>query len=179
MGSGIFSKKFCRYINYKWTHSYTSDNSKSIIMNTTMPTLQRTQGPVSITDKTAYCKTSWNIESREIGWLNYRVASKIDRHVGSCVADVPIKFRGDCTILYTNLTEYITRWESLRVLLALSRHMASLNEWDWRFTIPVVKGHSVLDLVPGVTTQHSENSFAFENTFIVVSVSFLASCLAI
>ena len=52
-------------------------------------------GPVSISEKTSRC--------REIGSLNYRIALKFDRHVGSTAAEVPVKFQSDRTILHTNL----------------------------------------------------------------------------
>ena len=50
-----------------------------------------------------YRKISWKSRSREIGRLNYHIASKFDRHIGSTAADVPVKFQIDCTISNTNL----------------------------------------------------------------------------
>ena len=41
--------------------------------------------------------------SHEIGTLNYRIALKFDRHIGSIAAEVPVKFQSDRTILNTNL----------------------------------------------------------------------------
>ena len=41
--------------------------------------------------------------SHEIGTLNCRIALKFDRHIGSNVAAVPVKFQSDRTILNTNL----------------------------------------------------------------------------
>ena len=42
-----------------------------------------------------------------IGSLNYRIALKFDRHIGSSAAEVPVKFQSDRTILDTNLTDSI------------------------------------------------------------------------
>ena len=42
--------------------------------------------------------------SREIGSLNYRIALKFDKHIGSSVAEGPVSFQSDRTILSTNLT---------------------------------------------------------------------------
>ena len=41
--------------------------------------------------------------SREIGFLNYRIALKFDRLIGSTAAGVPVKFQSDRAILVTNL----------------------------------------------------------------------------
>ena len=57
------------------------------------------QGPVSISDKTSYRKS----RCHEIGSLNYCIAFKFDRHIGSIAAEVPVKFQSDRTILNTNL----------------------------------------------------------------------------
>ena len=57
------------------------------------------QGLVSISDRTSYRKISW---SREIGSLNYRIAVKFDRHIGSSAAEELVKFQSDHTILNTN-----------------------------------------------------------------------------
>ena len=42
--------------------------------------------------------------SREIGGLNFHIALKFDRHIGSNAAEVPVKFQSDRAILNTNLT---------------------------------------------------------------------------
>ena len=49
---------------------------------------------------------SWDLvktQSREIGSLNYCMALKFDRHIGSNAADAPVKFQSDWTVLNTNL----------------------------------------------------------------------------
>ena len=39
----------------------------------------------------------------KFGHVNYYIASKFDRHIGSSAAKVPVKFQSDRTILNTNL----------------------------------------------------------------------------
>ena len=41
--------------------------------------------------------------SHEIDTLNFRIALKFDRHIGSTAAEVPVKFESDTTIPNTNL----------------------------------------------------------------------------
>ena len=43
--------------------------------------------------------------SGEIGNLNYRIALKFDRNIDSSIAEVPVKFQSDRTILNTNLMD--------------------------------------------------------------------------
>ena len=45
--------------------------------------------------------------SRKIGSLNYPIALKFDRCIGSCTAEVPVKFRSYQTILNIKLTASI------------------------------------------------------------------------
>ena len=41
--------------------------------------------------------------SKPIGNLDYRIAMKFDRHIGSNAAEVPVKFQSDQTIINANL----------------------------------------------------------------------------
>ena len=56
------------------------------------------QDPVSISDKTSYCKISWRLEAA-IGSLNCFIALRFDRRVSSSAAAGPVKFQSDWTIL--------------------------------------------------------------------------------
>ena len=55
--------------------------------------------------------------SREIGSLNYHIASKFDRHIHNTDAGVPVKFQSYCTILNANLAASrlceIVQWDAL------------------------------------------------------------------
>ena len=43
--------------------------------------------------------------SGEIGSLNYSIALKFDRYLGSCATEVPVKFQSGRTIININLVD--------------------------------------------------------------------------
>ena len=85
--------------------------------------------------------------SREISNLNYRIALKFDRHVGSSAAEVPVKFLSDRTILNTNLAASRLSVDNLvssikqdiLLILVLSDYFKR-----WHFIIEIVLDLSVL-----------------------------------
>ena len=56
----------------------------------------RHQGPVWISDKMSYRKILWSFEAaRLVVCLNHRLALKLDRHIGSAAAEMPVKFQSN------------------------------------------------------------------------------------
>ena len=55
-------------------------------------------GPVSISDKTSYCKILWSNEAARLVVL-FIASLKFNKHIGSTAAEVPVSFQSDCTIL--------------------------------------------------------------------------------
>ena len=82
-GGGIFISRYIRLDNWN-------------------PNEDKDQGPVSISDKTSY-REIVKSRSGENGSLNYGIALKFDRHIGSSVPEVSVEFQSDRTILNTNL----------------------------------------------------------------------------
>ena len=61
---------------------------------------QKDLGPVSISDKTSYGKISWSLEATR---LIIKITASLLNITGISAFEVPLKFRGDRTILNTNL----------------------------------------------------------------------------
>ena len=61
--------------------------------------MKRTLRPVSISHKTFYFKILQSLDSRrEIGIKNGPIALKVDMHIGSSSADVPVKLQSGAII---------------------------------------------------------------------------------
>ena len=63
---------------------------------------QLLQGLYSLSGKTSYRKISWSLEAARFG-LNFPIALKFGRYLGSAAAELSVKFQSDTTIATSNL----------------------------------------------------------------------------
>ena len=57
---------------------------------------------LSLSGKTSYRTISWSLEAARFGF-KLSQALKFDRHLGSCAADMHLKFQSDTIIITSNL----------------------------------------------------------------------------
>ena len=65
----------------------------------------RILGSVSISSKMSYHKILSGFKSHENGSLNYHIAVKLDRHLSSSAAKMPVKFHSNQTVLQTKISQ--------------------------------------------------------------------------
>ena len=63
------------------------------------------QGLYSLSGRTSYRKISWSLKSRsrEVRVQTFPIALKLDRHIGSNAAQMPVKFQSDTIMITSNL----------------------------------------------------------------------------
>ena len=61
------------------------------------------QGLYSLSGKTSYRKISWSLEAAKFVFRLFPIALKLDNHLGSNAAEMPVKFQNDTIIITPNL----------------------------------------------------------------------------